>query len=134
MPLYVTIPILERLQAQDIEGFTVITDLGKFISSVVSIILILASILTFFYLAWGGLNWIMAGGDKGHVQEAKDRITNAIIGLVIVACSWAVFLLLSYFLGLGITDTTNSSSRGVTDPNSQFESPLPTARPTLGGG
>jgi hypothetical protein len=99
----VTIPILGKLQAQaSANGFAVIDNLGLFISQIVDIVLIIAGILVFFYLAWGGLNWIMSSGDKAKVEEARDRITQAIIGLGIVAASWAVFLLLNYFFGLNL--------------------------------
>lgn len=79
------------------------TNIGDFISRVVSALLIVAALATFIYLVYGGLSWIMSGGDKAKVQEARDRITNAVIGLGIVATAWAIFLLIDYFFGIGIT-------------------------------
>ncbi len=85
-------------------------DLGKFISNIVGFVLIISAVAAFGYLLIGGINWLTAGGDKGKITEAKDRITNAIIGLAIVACSWGIFLLIDHFLGLNIANQTSSDS------------------------
>lgn len=117
--LPVSIPILDRLNLQAALGnFAVITDFGDFVSSVLNVILIIASIATLLYLVWGGLNWIMAGGDKTKVEEARNRITNAVIGLLIVAASWAIFLFINWFLGLGVVGVsglTGGTGSGTSD-------------------
>ena len=74
--------------------------LGKFISNLVAMLLILASIWVLFQLLQGGLEWIGSGGDKTGLDNARNRITNAIIGLLIVFASWAVYLMLMQFLGI----------------------------------
>ncbi len=111
--LQVSIPILSQLQnPANTGGGTIITNLGQYISNIVGIVLILASLVTFFYLAYGGLMWIMAGSDKGKLEEARSRITNAIMGLAIVAASWAIFLLVDYFFGLNIARNGTSGTPG----------------------
>ena len=101
----VTIPILETLEQEAAAGgFAVIDDLGLYASSVISMFLIAAGIATFVYLVFGGINWITAGDDEQKVEQARSRITNALIGLVIVACSWAIFLIIDYYLGLNIAE------------------------------
>lgn len=77
-----------------------ITDLGRLISTGVSVAIILAGILVFVFLVWGGLEWIMSGGDKGKVESAQKRITNALVGLAIIAASWALIKIISYFFGV----------------------------------
>lgn len=79
------------------------TTLGDFISRAVSAIMLVAGIATFMYLIWGGIEWITSGGDKDKVQSARERITQSIVGLAIVAGAWAIMLLLDYFFGIGIT-------------------------------
>lgn len=91
---------LRDLSAQ--EGFAVIDDLGAYVSAIISLILTIGTLAAFIYLVWGGLKWLMAGSDKTKVEEARTQITNAIIGLTIIAASWAVFLIINYFFGLNI--------------------------------
>lgn len=101
-----TIPILENLENKSTqEGFGLVTDLGEYVSRFVAAALTVAGIAAFIYLIVGGLYWITSSGDKNKVEEARNKITNAIIGLAIVAASWAVFLLVDYFFGLNLTET-----------------------------
>lgn len=79
-----------------------ITDLGKLISSIISIALIIAGILTFTFLVWGGIEWLTSGGDKGKTEAARNRITAAIVGLTIVAASFAIMKLLQTFFGIDV--------------------------------
>ena len=53
-------------------------------------------------LVWGGIQWIMSGGDKAKTEEARNRITAALVGLAIVASAWAIMKLVEYFFGLNI--------------------------------
>lgn len=77
-------------------------DLGVYFSNAVGVALLVAAAAAFAYLIFGGIQWITAGGDKAKIEHSRDRITNAIIGLAIVTASWAIFLLLDHFFGLGV--------------------------------
>lgn len=74
--------------------------IGKLISSIAGFLFLAAAILTFLYLVVGGLDWITSGGDKSKLEGARNKITNAILGLLIVASAWAVWLLIGKFLGI----------------------------------
>ncbi len=76
--------------------------LGNYISHIIPAVLLVAGLATFLYLLLGGLKWITSQGSKDKIQEAKDQITNAIIGLAIVASAWAIYRLIDYFFGIGI--------------------------------
>lgn len=78
-------------------------DLGTFVQKSFSAVLLVAGLATFLYLVYGGIEWITSGGEKGKLEEARNKITNGIIGLAIVASAWAVFQLVDYFFGIGIT-------------------------------
>lgn len=77
-----------------------ITEIGPLIKSGVSLAIIAAAILTFAYLIWGGIEWILSGGDKAKYEEARNRITAALIGLAIVALAWLLIKVVAYFFGL----------------------------------
>ena len=78
-----------------------ITDIGLLVSSGINIVIIIAGILVFALLVWGGIQWMTSGGDKTKTEEARNRITAALVGLAIVACSWALTKLIAYFFGVG---------------------------------
>lgn len=99
-----TVPILPELETQ--LGDTLIDDLGCYVSNIASFLLLIAALALFLYLVWGGLSWITAGPDKNKVEEARSRLTNALIGLTIVASSWAIFLLATTFFGISFSKGT----------------------------
>lgn len=79
------------------KGFA--TDFGGLINGVLSFVMVIAALLVFLYLIWGGIEWITSGGDKGKTESARNKITSAIIGLVVVAASYAILTLALNFLG-----------------------------------
>lgn len=79
-----------------------ITDLGQLISAVVGTLLIVAALMAFLYLILGGIKWITSGGDKAGMEEARNKITHAIVGLIIVGAAWAIMTLVQNFLGVTI--------------------------------
>lgn len=75
-------------------------DLGKIIASVIGLLLMIATLASFIYFIWGGIQWILSGGDKTGVEAAKNRIQAALVGLVVVFSAWALFTLVGRFLGI----------------------------------
>ena len=79
-----------------------IGNLGTLISALVGTLLIISALLAFFYLILGGIQWITSGGDKAGMEAARNKITHAIVGLVIVGAAWAIMILVQNFLGITI--------------------------------
>ena len=77
-----------------------ITDLNLLISSGIKLAIILAAIITFAFLIWGGIEWITSGGDKAKYEAARKRITAAIVGLVLIATAWTLWYLVIRFLNI----------------------------------
>ena len=75
---------------------------GKFIANLVGVLLIIATILALGQLLQGGIQWITSGGDKTALEGARDRITNALIGLVLVFAAWSIYLVILRFLGISL--------------------------------
>lgn len=87
-----------------------ITDVGALLSSAIGAALLISALLVFGYLVLGGIQWITSGGDKGKTEAARNKITAALVGLAIVASSYAIMQIIAYFFGInifgsGITDT-----------------------------
>lgn len=66
------------------------------ISFVVMSLLVVAILLSFFFLIFGGLKWILSQGDKKQVEEAQKTITFAIIGLVVALLSFFIINLVGF--------------------------------------
>ncbi len=85
------------------EGFK-IDNAAKFISALVGLVFVVAALLVFVFLVWGGIQWITSGGDKAATEAARNRITAALIGLAIIAVSWALMAIVGKFFGFDLTN------------------------------
>lgn len=84
-------------------------NLGSVISTALSFVMALAALIVFLYLIWGGIEWITSGGDKSKTESARNKITAAVLGLIVLAASYAILLVMLQVLGLGsITETFNN--------------------------
>lgn len=98
-----TINIRENLDTLSGNGGpTVQYNLSTIISSFISVALLFGAIATLGYMVLAGLNWITAGGDTAKVQKARDKFIQSIVGLALLASTWAVFLVIQYFFGINI--------------------------------
>ena len=88
-----------------------INDIVGIIRAVIQFILVVAFVLAFIMLLIGGIRWITAGGDEKGVAGARNMITAALIGLVIVLVAYAIILLVETFFNVNII------SEGVSIPN-----------------
>lgn len=45
---------------------------------------VLAGISALLYLLWGSLQWVISGGEKENVEKARNKIVNALVGVMII--------------------------------------------------
>ncbi|OGF35520.1 hypothetical protein A2303_06760 [Candidatus Falkowbacteria bacterium RIFOXYB2_FULL_47_14] len=70
---------------------TFITVVGVIIKAFLSLLGVIFIVLILF----GGYNWMTAAGDEQKVSKAKDTISRALIGLIIVVGSFAIWQFIS---------------------------------------
>ena len=63
----------------------------------------IAGVIALVLLVLGGIQYMSSGGDKIAVEQARGRITSAIVGLVIVFGAWLVINKLIIDTVLGAT-------------------------------
>lgn len=82
-------------------GLTDFTVQGLVIA-IVRLLFVAAAVIFFIWLLLGGIQWILSGGDKQKTEAARNQITAALIGLVIVFSAWAIAQLLKQLFGVDI--------------------------------
>jgi phage shock protein PspC (stress-responsive transcriptional regulator) len=93
-------------------GINTTVDLPTFIGRIIYIILGFSGVVLLGLLLYAGFLWMTAGGDESKVKQAKAYIQNAVIGLVIVASSFAITAFVLSQLS-GITE----GGSGTSGPN-----------------
>lgn len=105
--MYIAQSVSEKVDIGDIgnQGAVVnwpYKNIGPFVANLVIAGMILGGLVTFLLLVYGGLRYLTASGDKEQVENARNTITYALIGLVIVIGSYAIINLVEAFFGVNI--------------------------------
>lgn len=97
------------------------TTFAEWLARIFGAILGVSTLLVLIYLVWGAISWITSNGDSSKVQKARDQMTQAVIGLIVLAASTAIFMLVQNALGievLNITGGTAAETRSETGGSS----------------
>lgn len=96
------IELLPQADSPFINAANATYDIPRLVSFAITVVLIFAALAFFFMLVLGGIRWILSGGEKGNVENARKQITNALIGLAIIFVAWAIIRLLATVFGVNI--------------------------------
>ena len=66
------------------------TRADNIVGSIIKTVLSLLGIVFLILMIISGYQWMIAGGNEDQVSKAKDRIRNAIIGIIIVVLAYAI--------------------------------------------
>lgn len=100
--LTVNDPAIEELfggisppDAMNIGGDKPVEGLGKFIGFGIRMFILVAGLFLILYLLWGAFDWIKSGGEKESIAKAQSKITNALIGILLIFIVLTIFNLLA---------------------------------------
>lgn len=86
-------PVVQKLNESDPTGATGVTN---FLSTVVNLFFVLSSIVVVFMVIWAAYDYIISFGEKDAIGRARQKMTWAIIGLVLLSLSFVIFRILEY--------------------------------------
>jgi hypothetical protein len=75
---------------------------GAFVGSMLQSVMVVAAVLVFMYMIWGAIDWISAAGDSSKIQKARNKITGAVIGILVLAAVVALFIMVQQILGIEV--------------------------------
>jgi len=87
-----------------LRGLTGSEFFSTFIPRAVGLIFVVGGILFFFMFVVGAIQWITSGGDKTALEGARGKITNALIGIILLLVSFAIIRLIQTFFGVDILE------------------------------
>jgi len=90
------------------------SDLGSYLNSLLSIVMVVSLLLVFFHFISAGFQWITSGGDKSKTEEARNKIVNAFVGILIVSASFATTGYVGWILGF---DSINEAIASISQIN-----------------
>lgn len=92
----------------DKAGFSVNTSVGSIVATVIQVFLGLLGIIFIILILIAGYNWMTAAGDEEKVRKAKETLSRAIIGLIIIIAAYSI----TYFVfnNLGWSGSTPNNT------------------------
>lgn len=102
----ITNPAINQNIGKLASGTDAASKFAGFIALILRLGLIIAAIMSLLYLLWGGIDWVVSGGDKTSVENARNKIIHAIIGLTIVALLVALIQFIGGFLQIDLLKLT----------------------------
>ena len=88
--------------------------IGPLIGAIIQILFVVATLLALGFLIFGGIKWIVSGGDKAKVEAARGTIVAALVGLVLVFVSYFILNFVFQFFGIElITNDFNIGGIGL---------------------
>ncbi len=90
------------------------TSLQTILTNAITLIFTVAAILVLAMLIWGAVEWVLSGGDKEKVANARKRVTNALIGLAIIALIFVIVRVVGQIVGFHILNNLQIPSLNTT--------------------
>ncbi len=76
--------------AADSADYGTAVELSTVVGRMISVILGLSGIIFLCLMVYAGILYLTANGEEANVKKAKQLITSAIIGIIIVMASYAI--------------------------------------------
>lgn len=93
----------DKIQKDAFPGFKFASEkgtVGQIVSDILPYVFAAAGIVLLVYLVLGGLQMMTSRGDPKSIQAAQAKITNAVIGFIIVFLAFTITQLIGQVLGL----------------------------------
>ncbi len=85
---------LEGSVSLDNSGYVTSNMIGLYVNAVFAYAIVLGAILGVLMLTLAGFQYMTAGGDKGAVTKAKNRMQNTVFGLILLMATYSIAFLI----------------------------------------
>lgn len=95
-----------NLQQQAVEQQAPYADGGfeLFLTRLLTGIMTVAAILVFIFLLWGAFDWISSNGEKSKTESARNKMTGAVMGILVLSVVLVIFMFIQSILGIQVID------------------------------
>ncbi|MDP3941298.1 MAG: pilin [bacterium] len=97
----------------DPNGVATISCIPILIENILIAALAFGGVVAAFFIIWGGIKYIRSGGDPKQADNARQTITYAIIGLIIVMLAYFIISFVSSVTGLTCLKTFSLTDCGA---------------------
>ncbi len=70
------------------------------LSNLLEVAMLFGALALLLYLILGAFAWITASGDSSKIEKAREKILQAIVGMIVLSATLAIFKFVQNFLGI----------------------------------
>lgn len=74
----------------------------RLVPALVGLGFVIGVVIFFFIMLAGAIQWITSSGDKAAIEAARSKLTNALVGIVILFSLFAIVSVIENFFGINI--------------------------------
>lgn len=78
------------------------TNLASVVNAALPLVFAIAGIILLVFLVWGGFDYLTSMGDAKKAEAAKKKLTNALLGFILIFVAYWLVQLLDYVFKLGV--------------------------------
>lgn len=89
------------------------------IPKIINLMLFVVGVLAVFMMIYGGIRYVLSGGDNAKVKDAKNTILYAIVGLIVAILGYAIvgWVVSIFATGVNTGGGNESASVGIATTN-----------------
>ena len=103
----ITNPAVDSSIGADAAGAADGSIFATYFVAIWQMIISVGGIMVLLYFIWGSVDWIVAGGDQSKIQKGRDRMIQAVIGMILLAGSFVLIGLINSIFFEGTFDLLN---------------------------
>lgn len=93
----ITNPIVPKLTGQE-----PVAQFGNIMATIIFVLLAGGVLIFMIYFLMGAIRWITSGGDKGQLENARNQVLHAIVGLIVLFSLFAILKLIQTLFDVDI--------------------------------
>jgi hypothetical protein len=94
--------IMNPALGSNLQGKSGVSFFQDLVPNVIGLAFVIGVLVFFFIMVIAAIQWITSGGDKQSLESARSKLTNAIIGFVILLLIFVILNVIQDFFGLSI--------------------------------
>jgi hypothetical protein len=79
-----------------------ITSLSSLVSAALPYLFAISGVILFIFLIWGGFDYLTSMGDPKQAEAGKNKITNALIGFILIFVAFWIVQIIDRVFNLGV--------------------------------
>ncbi len=105
-----TPPDPDGYNPQTVSEDTILDTLVNFLSNLIGFLTVLGGLFFIVYFFMGAFQWITSGGDSSKVEQARNRMLQGTLGLIIMVISYSLIGIIGSVIGLDLINLKSTIS------------------------